>query len=780
MLVFHAGVGKDFNLGFDATPFDIPSAYINSADLQGYAGGIAIPPGVTRGLILPESENQPEVLDFGIELSLNGILVKLFGNWLGLPDLFDTQTGRSGVGRWAMMDQGSGNVLAMVPAYPDAWSRVFLGWERAHVVVPSKAGDSVRVARTAISGAPQIIKLPITPREYYLIENRDADADSIGYVELRDRDGHRLRSTWDGDLTLVDGSFRVAVEADQYDFGIPGSGLLIWHIDEDVIAAGIAANRVNVNPSHRGVDLVEADAAQDIGREYGFASAGSGTELGWQGDAWYRDNEDHRAANDNALTVHFADATFPPARMYDGAFTGIELTAFSPVDSVMSFVARATAAAPGFPVELPEKATWAIADLDGNGVNEIYFVAADSLYSADSSGTLTALAALPGGVHLMPFNPSVDIDGDSLDELLFGGIQLGIAEMQAGVFTTRFTGEWNVYGANPYPARTASGTPRLLVVYPLQPVTDTTFATLFDLDLNPLSVGINVTVGQTARIPCNVESFPAQRFVFAGSGEAAAFAVGDSSLSALWSVTDARIQPQAVIVAEGVTTTNLEPTRRTVYLAGYGYVNTDDSAAVCLEPDCLPPQVDWNGDGLPEGGGPFGRSELTTEDAPRFTADTTWIIDVDATGNPDWTGYSGVQTVDSTLRVFSRIEAVAHNGSAYTGLPRAASLPDSQRPFVWGRGIDLHYLTVARGDDGRYFYTVQKLLTARGASRYPYQDEAAILNVGSLRPQANARADWLYCWPNPTADMSRIRITLDYPARAEIRIFDLAGAKSRS
>ena len=433
VLIFHAGVGKDFNLGFDATPFDIPSAYINPADLQHYAGGSAIPPGVTRGLILPEAENQQEVLDFGIELSLNGILVKLFGNWLGLPDLFDTETGSSGVGRWAMMDQGSGNVLALVPAYPDAWSRIYLGWDSAHVVVPSKAGDSVRVARIGHSGAPHIIQFPVTPREYYLVENRDADADSIGYVELRDRDGRVMQVTWDGDFVRVDSGFRNAVVADRYDYGIPGSGLLIWHIDEDVIEAGLPANRINVDPAHRGVDLVEADAAQDIGVEYGFASAGSGTELGWQGDAWYRDNEDHRAANGSALSVRFADATFPPARMYDGAFTGLDLSAFSDIDSVMSFVAKSASIAPGFPVALPARADWAVADLNGDGVNELYFATRDSLYAADSAGTLSVLAALPAGVYPMPFSEPIDIDGDSVDELLFGGSRIGIVEMQDGV-----------------------------------------------------------------------------------------------------------------------------------------------------------------------------------------------------------------------------------------------------------------------------------------------------------------------------------------------------------
>ena len=230
-------------------------------------------------------------------------------------------------------------------------------------------------------------------------------------------------------------------------------------------------------------------------------------------------------------------------------------------------------------------------------------------------------------------------------------------------------------------------------------------------------------------------------------------------------------------MAEGVTLTNPEPARRTVYLAGYGYVNADDGTPVCLDPDCLPPVVDWNGDGILEGGGPLGRSDLVTEDLPRFSADTTWVIDVDASGSSDLAGYSRPQAFDSSRRVFTRVNAVSHNGNVFAGLPRAASLPDSQRPFVWGRGTDLHYLTVAHGDSGRYLYAAHRLAPARNAARYPYQEDIAILNVGALRPQANTRADWLYCWPNPTADVSRIRITLDYPAQAEIRIFDLAGRK---
>src|SRR5690606_7946115 len=76
----------------------------------------------------------------------------------------------------------------------------------------------------------------------------------------------------------------VLVNADNFDFSLPGGldigndekkgtdddrllngGILIWHIDETKIQAGLISGGVNADPSHRGIDLEEADGAQDIG-----------------------------------------------------------------------------------------------------------------------------------------------------------------------------------------------------------------------------------------------------------------------------------------------------------------------------------------------------------------------------------------------------------------------------------------------------------------------------------------------------------------------------------
>lgn len=769
VIIFHAGTGKDFNLGYDATPFDIPSAYINDRDIPG--GSVW---GVTRGLILPEGENQKEALDLGIELSMNGIMVKLFGNWLGLPDLFDTQTGQSGIGRWGMMDQGSGNVNALVPAMPDAWSRVYMGWEHPLEVVPSGLGDTVHVARFGDPDTVQVIKLPITPREYFLIENRAADNDS-GYsaipdtgafVELLDRDNHRLQVYRDGRMAVEPG-FRVAVRVrdNRFDYGIPGSGILIWHVDTLVISQGLETNTVNINRDHRGVDLVEADGAQDIGMEYGFASAGSGTELGVPEDAWYKDNQPHRQANQNA-PVHFADESFPSDRFYDGSFPHLELSRFSDVAPVMDFVVRSTKVAPGYPVAFPHPAEWAIADVNGDGRPEAYFLTSDSLYRVDSLGSVSFIDFVPPGMHLAHFNPPVDLDGDGKDEILLDGNRVGIVRNLNGTDTLQVSLQPLELSDNrAYPARGDSlGTGRILVV-----AADTAqspqffYASVYDLNLNRVVAQVRVAQGsRLAPLPYNVEPFPARRFVFVASGIASCWSVADSAIEWRWDRHDASIQPQAVIVAEPETTS--------VYLKGYGYVNAADGSVLCLEPRCGAPDVDWNGDGIPDGGGRFTRSNLQPEDAPRIATDTSWVMDVDCSGDPDLIGLAG------TEGAYDRVLAASHSGGVFSGFPMALTVSDVRKPFVWTRDQALHLVSTTFAN-GRYYYSVVKLADTRGSERFRYTNDNAIINVGPLHPQVNSRAEWVYCWPNPTSDVSRIRITVPYAAQAEVRIFDLAGRK---
>ncbi len=323
-VIFHAGVGGDVSFYYDPTPRDIPSAFFNLNDLRKYLGegnpnyeGILVNEGepyesyVQEGLWLPETENQE-----GYSIGLTGVFAKLFAHQLGLPNLYNTLDGSSGIGQFGLMDQGCWNVDGLIPAQPCAWSKAFLGWVDSLVVVEYNR-DSIQVAASALqSSRTKMVKVPINSQEYFLIENRQKDIFKDDTVCI-----------WDnGVLTSVD----------EYDWGIPGSGILIWHIDEGVIEEKLADNLVNSAPLHRGVDLEEADGFEDIGHTFeGYYGAPE--------DAFYKGNRSKNYRN------AFTPSTRPNTNSNSQACSHIYITNFSAQDSVMSFNVHLDYSQPGWP-----------------------------------------------------------------------------------------------------------------------------------------------------------------------------------------------------------------------------------------------------------------------------------------------------------------------------------------------------------------------------------------------------------------------------------------------
>lgn len=362
-IIFHAGVGGDFSFDFDPTPQDMPSVFLNFSILKEQIGnndptyqGVSVNGGasfVRDGIILPETQTQE-----GFEIGLLGTMTIMLGSQLGLPILFNPDNGRSGIGIFGLMDQGSGNFFGLLPAQPCAWSRVFLGWETPSEVL---SGADLSVAATLADNENKIYKIPIDTKEYFLIENRNRDPNRDEIALGQDANGTRVEFHWDenGQRLIAEAAIGVITQVDEYDFGLPGSGLLIWHIDERVIASNFADNRVNADPEHRGVDLEEADGAQDIGQFYGFLSPGFGSENGVIEDMFWRSNKINMLVNNpevdpeelTPLTtpVEFTPFTTPRSFSNAGANTHIYLTDFSEPDSVMKFSVRNSVTQPGFP-----------------------------------------------------------------------------------------------------------------------------------------------------------------------------------------------------------------------------------------------------------------------------------------------------------------------------------------------------------------------------------------------------------------------------------------------
>ena len=218
---------------------------------------------------VPEYENSIS----GDEKKPLGVWCHEFGHELGLPDLYDTDESSEGIGRWGLMAAGSWTDDGETPAYFSAWSRYWLDWIDPLVITD----DINNLELEPIENEGNVYLLPIpgnwsNSNEYYLIENRQ---------QLK------------------------------YDSYLPGEGLLIWHIDENVMeetgtwgtCSGTRwkCNTVNRNEDHKGIDLEEADGEDDLdnnenrgdpGDPYNSGSftkdtypnslAYNGTESGWK------------------------------------------------------------------------------------------------------------------------------------------------------------------------------------------------------------------------------------------------------------------------------------------------------------------------------------------------------------------------------------------------------------------------------------------------------------------------------------------------------------------
>ncbi|TAK56133.1 MAG: hypothetical protein EPO24_11460 [Bacteroidetes bacterium] len=353
-IIFHAGVGRDVASDIqelDPTPFDIPSIYFGLASLQSIFGasyqGVPVADStmfINNSMILPETESRKYSSIAGtflLQLGINGLLVASIGSHLGLLDLFDTKTGRTGIGRFGLMDgQSIFSWNGVFPPEPSAWEKQFLGWVEPITI---SSGDEIYPlpAVSKNNSSDTIYKVLISAREYFLIENRNRDANRDSAIITTIFYGDTLRKAWRHDTSNfnaydIDSIYGNVIDVDEFDWSLPGGvnsrtnewfdgGTLVWHIDEDVINANLSTNSVNADPDHRGVDLEEADGSQDIGQSYEFLEPGSGSEDGTALDFWYEGNSAPVRFKKN----RFTPTTFPNSNSYSGANSHIYLKDFS-------------------------------------------------------------------------------------------------------------------------------------------------------------------------------------------------------------------------------------------------------------------------------------------------------------------------------------------------------------------------------------------------------------------------------------------------------------------
>jgi M6 family metalloprotease-like protein len=371
VVIFHAGAGQESDLNDNHTD-ELWSTFVNRYDMQevfdpendDYPGIPADGVYITRVCVLPESEWQPDFTTSDTILGVLGVIVHEFGHEIGLPTLYDNVTSdgsySQGVGNFDPMGTGAWNANGYVPPMMSAWSRVYLGWERPLEVTHDMADIDVQHILFADTTVVHVLKIPISDGEYFLIENRQQNPDNSTTTWYKyGNDGlpvvSKTEASFTFDTLYVDqkhydapnqripkfdfmtNSYRHC----EWDFYLPGyggpetprdgSGIYIWHIDENVIAKKFTTdfkkNYINSDPTHKGVDLEEADGVQDMDR-----LTSSYNIYGCPNDAFRADNKDYfgyiMRPNTGMISLPTAESYYGgiPVEVYDISESGVVMS----------------------------------------------------------------------------------------------------------------------------------------------------------------------------------------------------------------------------------------------------------------------------------------------------------------------------------------------------------------------------------------------------------------------------------------------------------------------
>ncbi|MDP8203995.1 MAG: T9SS type A sorting domain-containing protein, partial [Candidatus Tenebribacter mawsonii] len=225
--------------------------------------------------------------------------------------------------------------------------------------------------------------------EYFLIENRQQNPDESVFINtdgdtlatftfqtIPNQNVYPLGHAYAGQpkFSFMENSYAGC----EWDFYLPGhgsgaalendgSGILIWHIDENIINENFTPDfeihSVNGDASHKGVDLEEADGIQQLDTTlHGYSSF-----FGSKDDSYRAGNNTYFGKND-----HIDLFSTPIADSYYGGIP-LEIKNISSSDSIMTFSVEYEWALNAFFIgENPYSA--AALNFDGDDENEIFYL----------------------------------------------------------------------------------------------------------------------------------------------------------------------------------------------------------------------------------------------------------------------------------------------------------------------------------------------------------------------------------------------------------------------
>lgn len=239
LFVVHAGPGRETTGSDD--------------DIHSHAWNMVNPPAVD-GITASGYSIEPED-------GKRGVFGHEFGHVLGLPDLYDTDYSSNGVGDWCMMSTGSWGGGGLTPVHFLSWCKARLGFLDPATPLVNRTPASILQVETN----PQAYRLwtgGYPASQYFMVENRQ----QVGS-----------------------------------DISLPGSGLIITHIDETVGG--------NSDEAHLLVAIEQADGQFHL-------EHGQGSDAG---DPW----------PGSTVKRSFNNSSTPNSRGYDGVRTQVAVRSIS-------------------------------------------------------------------------------------------------------------------------------------------------------------------------------------------------------------------------------------------------------------------------------------------------------------------------------------------------------------------------------------------------------------------------------------------------------------------
>ena len=402
IIIFHAGSTIQTSYYFNR-PHDLYTATIPAGALESYLGIPYILANngtdtIWEGTIMPEMARVDSVF-----IGLPGLLFHEFGHLaFGFFDFYDVTGWSNGTGAWDIMCRGGwvgypegGIPYGTIPTGLSAYNKIWAGWDVPIVVEKRETTLTLRAVENDTARFPlanTMLKIPINRDEYFLIENRQKS----------------VATPKDTVIVDVEDGVPIYIDHGEFDFLLPGSGVLIWHIDEDVIRRSYSYDTVQIHPKHKGVDLEEADGIQHF-------------------DAWYY--VDSLELNGSGFDPYFVGGvnkfgpfTNPNSDAYRGK-TAISVEVNSPPDTLMEVRVKFDLYQKGFPVNLPlttKISHVTYGDLDNNGQREVIVLSSYGfIYAYNYDGTThqsEPFARLPDS-SAIPLAIG-DLNGDGAEDIV--------------------------------------------------------------------------------------------------------------------------------------------------------------------------------------------------------------------------------------------------------------------------------------------------------------------------------------------------------------------------